>query len=151
MASDPKGWSPFRELDRFKRDFDELFDRFLGGRVRPADQAAVVPAVESCADEGRFVVRADLPGIDPKDVEITATGDQLTIRGRRTRNEEEKGRNFTHREVSYGSFERTLKLPEGVKPEELKASYRNGVLELTAPISGDSKTRKVPIEVEAKS
>jgi HSP20 family protein len=151
MASDPKGWSPFRELDRFKRDFDELFDRFLGGRVRPADQAAVIPAVESCADEGKFVVRIDLPGIDPKDVEITATGDQLTIRGRRTRNEEEKGRNFTHREVSYGSFERTLKLPEGVKPEELKASYRNGVLELTAPISGDSKTRKVPIEVEAKS
>jgi HSP20 family protein len=151
MANDPKMWSPFRELDRFKRDFDDLFDRFLGGRITPAAQTAIVPPLESCVDQGKFMVRADLPGIDPKDVEITATGDQLTIRGKRARNEEERGRNFIQREVSYGSFERSVKLPEGVKPEEITASYRNGVLELTAPMAEDTKTRKVPIQVENKS
>jgi HSP20 family protein len=151
MATDAKMWSPFRELDRFKRDFDDLFDRFLGGRVTPATQAAIVPPLESCIDQGKFMVRADLPGIDPKDVEITATGDQLTIRGKRARTEEEKSRNFIQREVSYGSFERTVKLPEGVKPEEITASYRNGVLELSAPIVEDTKTRKVPSQVESKS
>jgi len=81
------------------------------------------------------MVRADPSRNRPQGMSrSTATGDQLTIRGKRSRNEEERGANFLQREVSYGSFERTVKLPDGVKPEEITASYRNGVLELTAPV-----------------
>jgi HSP20 family protein len=98
-----------------------------------------------------LVVRADLPGVDPKNVEITVSGDQLTIRGKRERVHEEKEHNLIHREVSYGSFERSLRLPEGVKPEEIKAAYHHGVLELTIPVSDQPKTRKVPVQVETKS
>jgi HSP20 family protein len=145
MANEPQAWSPFRELDRFKRDFDELFDRFLGGRLsRPA--AGSGPAIESYVAGGKLIVRADLPGIDPKDVEITATGDQLTIRGKREQQREEKGRDFIHREVAYGSFERVVKLPGGVNPDEINASYNNGVLELTVPLPEQSHPRKVPIQ-----
>jgi HSP20 family protein len=150
MANDPQVWSPFRELDRFRRDFDDLFDRFLGGRFSRAPQGSA-PSLESYVDNGKLVVRADLPGIDPKNVEITATGDQITIRGKRERTSERKGNDFIHREVSYGSFERTIKLPEGVKAEDIKASYNNGVLELSAPLPEQAKSRKVPIQVEGAS
>jgi HSP20 family protein len=145
MAKEPQAWSPFRELDRFRRDFDDLFDRFLGGRLsRPASGSG--PAIESYVDSGKLIVRADLPGIDPKDVEITATGDQLTIRGKREQQHEEKGRDFIHREVAYGGFERVVKLPGGVNPDEIQASYNNGVLELTVPLPEQSRMRKVPIQ-----
>ncbi|MBV8774345.1 MAG: Hsp20/alpha crystallin family protein [Deltaproteobacteria bacterium] len=143
MANEPQTWSPFRELDRFRRDFDDLFDRFLGvSRQSPGSG----PALESYVDNGKLVVRADLPGIDPKDVEITASGDQLMIRGRREQRREEKGHDFIHREVAYGSFERVVKLPSGVDPDQIKASYNNGVLELTAPLPEQSQTRRVPIQ-----
>jgi HSP20 family protein len=145
MANEPQAWSPFRELDRFRRDFDDLFDRFLGGRLSRSS-AANGPALESYVDSGKLVVRADLPGVNPKDVEITATGDQLTIRGKREQHHEEKGRDFIHREVAYGSFERVLKLPGGVNPDQIKASYNNGVLELTVPLPEQSQMRRVPIQ-----
>lgn len=145
MPNESQTWSPFRELDRFKRDFDELLDRFLGGRLsRQAPRSG--PALESYVDNGKLILRADLPGIDPKDVEITATGDQLTIRGKREQQREEKGRDFVHREVVYGSFERVVKLPGGVDPDKIKASYQDGVLELTVPLPEQSQTRKVPIQ-----
>jgi HSP20 family protein len=143
MANEPQAWSPFRELDRFRRDFDDLFDRFLGGR---SSRQGRVPALESYVDNGVLTVRADLPGIDPKDVEITVTGDQLTIRGKREQRNESRGRDFLHREVSYGSFERMVKLPGGVNPDDVKASFHNGVLELTVPLPEQSLSRKVPIE-----
>ena len=150
MANEVQPWSPFRELDRFRRDFDDLFDRFLGGRLS-REPRAMAPSVESYVDNGKLVVRADLPGIDPKDVEITAAGDQLTIRGKRERRDEQKSGDFIHREVSYGSFERTIKLPEGIKPDDIKAAYSNGVLELTAPLPEQARARKVPIQVEGAS
>jgi HSP20 family protein len=146
MANEPQSWSPFRELDRFRRDFDDLFDRFLGGRLS-RQVPGNGPALESYVDSGKLVVRADLPGVDPKDVEITASGDQLTIRGKREQQREEKGRDFVHREVAYGSFERVVKLPGGVNPDEIKASYTNGVLELSVPLPEQSRTRKVPIQL----
>ncbi len=150
MANEPQAWSPFRELDRFRRDFDDLFDRFLGGRLTRQSQSSG-PPLESYVDNGKLIVRADLPGIDPKDVEITATGDQLTIRGKREQRHEEKGRDFLHREVAYGSFERVVKLPGGVNPDDIKASYNNGVLELTVLLPEQARTRKVPIQSSGRS
>jgi HSP20 family protein len=150
MANEPRAWSPFRELDQFKRDFDDLFNRILGGgasRQLPGQ----IPALESYVDNGRLIVRAELPGVDPKDVEISATDDQLTIRGKRERKREETGRDFIHREISYGVFERVVKLPGGVNPDEIKASYNNGVLELTVPVPEQPRTRKVPIQSSEKT
>lgn len=142
-------WNPFREMEHFRRDFDDLFDRFLGRGKRGAKESASEPAIECYVEGDQLVVRADLPGVDPKNVEITVTGDVLTVKGSREDKREEKDRNFVFKEVSYGSFERSITLPAGVKAEDLKASYKDGVLELTAPAPKEITARKVPIEVEA--
>jgi HSP20 family protein len=149
MANDSPRWSSFHELDQFKKDFDGLLDRFLGGRPRRGEsEANPLPAIESYTEDGKLTIRVDLPGVDPKDVEVTSTGDQLTIRGKRERTSEERRRDFLHRELYYGVFERTIKLPDGVKPDEIKARQHNGVLELTAPLANDAPARKVPINVD---
>jgi len=148
MANPIQTWNPFREMEHFRRDFDEMFDRFLGRGKRAAREPGMLePAIESYIEGDKMVVRADLPGVDPRDVEITVTGDVLTIKGSREDKREQKERNFVFKEVSYGSFERSITLPAGVKADDIKASYKDGVLELTAPAPKDLAARKVPIEV----
>jgi HSP20 family protein len=150
MAKEVQPWSPFRELDRFRRDFDELFDRFLGGRMGLGTwQAMTPPALESFVQNDHLTIRADLPGIDPNDVEVTVSGKTLALRGKREQKHEDKGRDYVHREVAYGSFERQVELPAGVNAADIKASYHNGVLELTAPIPKEAAARKVPIQIES--
>jgi HSP20 family protein len=140
-------WNPIREIERFRRDLDSLFDRFFGEHEElPLSKT---PAVESFIEGDKLVVRTDLPGLELKDVEVNVTGDILTIKGSREQRKEEKKWDFLHREVSYGSFERRLPLPKGVKAEEIKASYKDGVLELTMPVPRDMTPRKVTIETEA--
>ena len=152
MANLPRAWSRFRELDQLRRDFDNVLERFLGGHAEHrAQSSAVTPAVESFVRDGKLVVRADLAGVDPNDVEITLNGDRLLIRAKRERSHEEEPADFFHRELCYGTFERELRLPEGIETEEVKASYRNGVLELTVPVRQGAKARKVPVEVVGKS
>ena len=143
MVRELQVWSPMRELERFRRDFDDLFTRFLGG----SETALGGPPIESFVDGNRLVVRADLPGVEPKDVEVTLTGNILKIKGSRRSEHESRGRDFMHREVSYGSFERSLTLPEGVKADQVKASYHNGVLELEVPMPESMAVRKVPVEI----
>lgn len=151
MARDSQTWSPFRELDRVRHDFEELLDRSLGSRAPREQRGPSTPALESFIDSGKLIIRADLPGVDPKDVDVTVTGDQLTIRGTREQRVDEQSCSFIHREFSYGSFERTVRLPGDVKSEDVKASYRNGVLELTMPVPRDqSKSRKVTVQVEGE-
>jgi HSP20 family protein len=152
MARDPQKWSPFRELDRVRHEFEELLERSLGSRAAHEHHGPAVPApaLESFIDSGKLVIRAELPGVDPKDVDVTVTGDQLTIRGTREQRVDEQSCSFIHREFSYGSFERTVRLPGGINAQDVKASYNNGVLELTMPVPEQSKSRKVTIQVEGE-
>ncbi len=151
MAREVRAWTPFRGVDRFSREFDDLLDRCWGGRGQPRRDAEHIPALESYIEGDNLIIRADLPGVDPQDVEITVIGDELRISGKREQATEEKARDFYHREVRYGRFERVIRLPEGVKSEEIKASFRNGVLELSARIPEHNRTRKVPIDIALKS
>jgi HSP20 family protein len=100
--------------------------------------------VEDYVEDDTFVLRAELPGIDPdQDVELNIEHDMLTISGERR--EEVKDKN--HRELHYGSFRRTLALPPGTKPEDVKASYADGVLEVRVPMAvGEPTTTKVPVQ-----
>jgi HSP20 family protein len=153
-------WRASRELDGFRREFDELlerfgFDRDWFGRF-PFDREgfgqpepiASRPAIESCVEGGKFIVRTDLPGVDPKNVDIKVVGDVLTIKGSREEKRETKKADFFRREISYGSFERSVSLPEGIKAEDLKATYRDGVLELSAPVPKEAAPKEVKIQVE---
>jgi len=107
----------------------------------------VAPAVESFLRGDELVVRADLPGIDPKDLELAVEGTRLTIKGERKKVEEEKRANEFYREVSYGRFERSVALPDGVDPDTVKAAYHDGVLEITMKAPKDFVAKKVPITV----
>ena len=143
-------WRPFGELSTLHRDIDDLFSRFFGEEegwwTRPFE-AGVAPAVESFLRGDELVVRADLPGIDPKNLELAVEGTRLTIKGERKKVEEEKRANEFYREVSYGRFERSVALPDGVDPDTVKAAYHDGVLEITMKAPKDFVAKKVPITV----
>jgi len=92
------------------------------------------------------VVRAELPSIDPKQVEITVTGDMITLRGETKHEEEQKERNYYYRELLYGGFTRTLRLPTPVKGAEAKAVYKDGVLEVKIPKA--AQVKPIPVKVQ---
>jgi HSP20 family protein len=156
-------WRPSRHLDRFRSEFDDLlerfgfdrewFGRFPLSREFFADwpELRVRPAIDTRVEEGKFIVHADLPGIDPKDVDIKVVGDSLTIKGSREEKRETKKADYLRREIRYGSFERSIPLPEGIKAEDLKATYRDGVLELSAPMPKEAIAKEVKIQVEGPS
>ncbi|MFE6508776.1 Hsp20/alpha crystallin family protein [Nocardioides sp. NPDC057767] len=100
--------------------------------------------VEDFVEDGSYVVRAEMPGVDPdKDIQIDVVGDLMTIRGERREEEHDRNR----RELHYGSFERTLALPGGAKAEEVRATYTNGVLEVRVPYAAEEpKSTRVAIE-----
>jgi HSP20 family protein len=147
--------SPFSLLNSFRREMDELFNRVFGDWERawtgtpwaPMLSTGYVPRIESCVQDNTLLIRADLPGVDPKDVEVTVEGNQLTIKGERKAQHEAKDGNYFHREVSYGSFARTFTIPEDVKVDDVHATYRNGVLELSIPLPASMVARKIPVEI----
>jgi HSP20 family protein len=142
-------WRPFRELSTLRHDIDDLFGRFFGeeeGWMRPFD-SGFSPAVESFQRGDELVVRADLPGIDPKEIELAVEADCLTIKGERRLVDEGRRSGGSYREVSYGCFERTLQLPAGVDAESIKAAYHDGVLEVTMKAPKGLVSKKVPVSV----
>lgn len=142
-------WRPHRELFNLHREIDELFEELFGGsRARAAGaRRSAVPAIETFTRDDQLVVRADLPGIDPAAVEIAVEGTTLTIKGERKWTAEGKEPERSYSEVAYGTFERTLTLPQGVDPDSVHASYKDGVLEVTMKAPAAMVTRKVPITV----
>jgi HSP20 family protein len=96
------------------------------------------------------VIKADLPGVKVKDIQVTVENGCLTIKGERRTDKEIKKKNVEREEVFYGSFERSMPIPEGLKTEELKAKYHDGVLEITAPVEERFLTKKIEVE-ELKS
>jgi len=136
-------------LERFRREFDDLIERFGFDReFFRGEPTALRPAIESYVENGKFVVRTDLPGIEPKDVDIKVVGDMLTIKGHREEKRETKKPDYMRRELRYGAFERAVTLPTGIKAEDLKATYHDGVLELTATMPTEVAPKEVKIQVE---
>ena len=137
----PGSGSMFRGLEGLHHDIDALFDGFFGGR-EVAPVADWTPRVDTCVKDDKIIVRADVPGVDPKEVDISLEGNVLTVRGERKAEKEEAN----YREVSYGRFERRVRVPNGTDAEKIAATYTNGVLEVTVPLP-KPVTRKVPVEV----
>lgn len=141
-------WRPMRSLSVLHEDIDSLFNRLFGdeeGWLARPFAGEVVPAVESFMRGDELVLRADLPGIDPKAVELNLEGDRLTIKGERKAVEEDAEKHY--REVAYGRFERTVTLPAGIDADSIKAAYRDGVLEVTMRAPKGLVSKKVSITV----
>jgi HSP20 family protein len=144
----------FDDLFDLRRDFDQIFNRVfsnrpgLSRRELPEALSTLVPPVNASVDKDakKFVVQIALPGVDPKDVNIQAQGNVLHVSGERKATTEKKEADYYQREIVYGSFERTIPLPDGVESDNLNAEYRNGVLEITAPISAAALPRRIEIK-----
>jgi HSP20 family protein len=148
---------PFALLRRMTGEFDRLFDEpmFAGFRMPPLrmrafDQNAEwTPRIEVFEKGNRLVTRVDLPGMKKEDVKVEVTDGNLAISGTRTRETEERQDQFYRSEREYGSFYRAVPLPEGVGLEDVKATYNNGVLEVSIPLPVKTEApgpRQVPIE-----
>ena len=107
-----------------------------------------VPKVETYKKNGQFVIKADLPGVEAKDIHVGVEGGCLTIRGERKVDKEIKKKNLRGREVFYGTFQRSLPIPEDLKIDGVKAKYHDGVLEITAPLEKSLPSKEIKIEVQ---
>ena len=150
-------WSPFGSTLQLHHEIDELFNRFFGAEAvspTPRSEGSPVawwPAIESYTKDGQIHVRVALPGVDPKDVEVTATDEYLTIRGERKSRAEGKDQGYLIREFAHGTFERMLALPEGVDGSKVQAKFANGMLELTLPAPVALAPKKIAIQIESAS
>ena len=145
-------WNPSRDLERLRHEFDDLLERLgseRGGLFKEWQSTSLGPAMESYVDGDKFTVRVELPGVDPKDVDVKVASGVLTVRGSREEKHETKKRDFFRREFRYGSFERAISLPEGMKAEDLKATYHDGVLELTAPMPKEALPKEVKVQIQS--
>lgn len=151
--ADIKKWEPFRELSTIQREMDDFFRRVFGsltpsGLFRKEFRGEWYPAIDCYMKDNNFVIHADIPGVDPKDVDISVAGNVLTIRGTRKADLEEKREGYLFHETSFGGFERSLTLPEGVDASKVHATYRNGVIELVMPAKAEALPKKIKIELE---
>lgn len=142
MARIPDTWSPLRELNRLHRDVNDLLDRAFGVPSKPS---YLEPPVESFVENHKLVVLADLPGIDPKEVDISVEGNILKFSATRRPEPGSAERQYLVRELRYGTFARSLELPDNARGGEVKAVYRAGVLQLTIPLVDTPRNRKIPI------
>jgi HSP20 family protein len=137
--------SPFRELARFEREMEDMFGRMpawpFGERER-----GWAPAVDMVDRQDEIVLRADLPGLAEKDIEVTVEDGGVTIRGERKEETEEKKEDYYYSERTYGMFARTLPLPTSVDADKVKATFKGGVLEVHLPKSKEAKGRKIEIK-----
>jgi len=141
-------WDPFHDLNDIRAEMNRLFDTFFGRpmRVGPGDRAWA-PVVDVYETKDELVVSAELPGINEKEIQVSIAGDVLTIRGERTQEREMKEENYHRLERFSGKFERNIPLPIPVETNKVKATYRNGVLEIHLPKAEAVKSKEVKVEV----
>lgn len=143
----------FGGLSQLHRELDRIFD-FEGSRW-PAPfrtfgllEGAWTPAVDVHEDKEAVRVKAELPGLKKSDMELTVQGDTLLIRGERKHESEEKKENYHRVERVYGQFHRAIPLPAPVKADAIRATYKDGVLEVVLPKKEEAKARQIQVDVK---
>lgn len=145
-------WEPFRDFVTLREAMDRLFqESFVGPRRRewlaPAEGSLALDMYET---EDAAVVKTSVPGIKPDDIDITISGNTLTIAGETKKEEEVKDENYIRRERRYGSFSRSVILPQDLEPDKAEASFDDGVLTLTIPKAPEAKPKVIKIKGKKK-
>ena len=143
-------WEPFRDLVSLREAMDRLFEESF---VRPQSDLltpteAGTLAVDMYETEDAVVVKSAIPGIKPEDIDISLTGDTLTIKGETKFEEEVEEENYVRREMRYGSFVRTLSIPTSVVVDKADAEFEKGVLTLTLPKAEEVKPKAIQIKAK---
>ena len=143
-------WQPFRAMEQFEKEFEDIFSRAVWPTWKGAgtDGEATVPKLDIFEKEDKFVIKAELPGMKGEDIDISVTGDMLTIRGEKKTESEVKEEDYYRRETSYGSFARSIRLPSSVNIDKITASSEDGILEIDLPKSGVAGPKKISMAVK---
>jgi HSP20 family protein len=155
-----QAWHPFESL---RREVDRLFEDFDGGPWRSAFRRSLfdiepfrraevafgkVPAVDVTETDKAYEITAELPGMDEKNVEVKLANGVLSIKGEKQEDKEEKEKDYYLRERSFGSFERSFQVPDGVNADKIEANFKKGVLTLTLPKSAEAQNAEKKITVK---
>jgi len=135
----------FGELTRMQEEMNRFFDDFFGEQRRGLAEGAWLPSVDVSETDSELMVRAELPGMSHEDIEINVQDNILTLKGEKKQEKKEEKENFHRLERSYGSFSRSFSLPAGVKPDDIKATFKDGVLQVTMPKVEEAKPKKIAI------
>lgn len=136
-------------LESFRDEMDHLFERFFSPMVRsnllPSGFGDFFPHLDISETADELCVEAEIPGIDPKDLDISVTGDVLTIKGEKRESKEEKTENFHRTERRFGTFHRRIELPAGVDTDSIAADYKKGVLTLRMKKTASAVSRRIAV------
>lgn len=135
-------WDPFREMTSFEDQFNRLWRGLADGRQR---QESWFPAVDVYDTKDAVVLKAELAGMNPDDIQIEVEDNVLTIKGERKFEEKVEDERYYRVERRFGSFQRSLALPQGVKSEDIAANYEDGILEVRVPKAEEEKPKKISV------
>jgi HSP20 family protein len=142
---------PFYSL---QRDMNSLFDNFFRGfNVAPrgfsgGEMERFTPSIDVKESEKEFMIKAELPGVEEKDIEVTVTDDSVTIKGEKKEEKEDKNRNYYYMERSYGSFSRVIPLETAIESGKAQASFKNGILDVKIPKNQSAKAKETKILIK---
>jgi HSP20 family protein len=145
-------WEPFRDLVSIQDRLNRVFDESLRGLSRPGEEdwalgGSWAPPVDIYEHEGNIVLKAELPGVDPKEVDVRLENNVLTLRGERKFGSEVTRENYHRVERSYGSFSRSFTLPAVVDQQHIKADFKDGVLQVTLPTREEAKPKQIQVTI----
>src|SRR5437868_13706484 len=142
-------WEPFRGVTSLQEQVNRLFNDAFERQGEESSLSAWAPAVDIYETEHELVVKADLPEVDPKDLDIRVENNILTIRGERKFEKKVNEENYLRVERSYGSFARSFTLANTVNTDAIKAEYQNGVLTLRIPKRDETRPKQINVNVSA--
>lgn len=137
-------WDPFAELGELRNRFDRMFDE-IGGAGGVGAARSWSPPIDIVRDDGNLVVRADIPGIKPEEVNIEVVDDILTVSGQHEESKEERDKQYVRRERRFGSFSRSMALPPGIDAKSIEAKTHDGVVEVRIPLPKKPEKERVTI------
>ena len=142
-------YRPWGQLTSFPTEMNRLFGDLFGGDGTPALLTSEwAPPLDVAETEDAILVKAEVPGLDPSDLDVSLKDGVLTIRGEKKSEREEKGKDFHRVERTFGTFSRTVALPCDVDGQKTKATYKNGVVELHLPKKEEARRREIKIQVK---
>jgi HSP20 family protein len=138
-------------VNDLRSEMDRVFERYLRDPLSSVGESfgftgQFAPSLDVSETANEVTVQAELPGVDPKDLDITVTGERLTISGEKREESEQKDKNFHQREIRSGSFSRTIQLPAGADPQQVSAEHKNGTLTIRIKKTEQAAARKINVK-----
>jgi len=142
-------WRPFGEIGSFRKEMDRLLNHFMGETPFAGTFTEEwLPSVDISETKDKLLIKADFPGLEVKDVNLSISGDVLTIKGEKKKEEEKKDEHYYHCERYCGSFQRSFRLPVNVQSDKVEATFDKGVLKITLSKTEEAEKKKIEIKVK---